>query len=222
MSISITQSATPAPFPARRDRVQRGPARPVAVGVRVEHRLHHRLQIQPGYRLGDPVRHRRYSEHHGPLCLLPWRSPPPSPAAGSTQPDDIRFQILYKFRSQVFLELADRLLVDPRRALVGLDPLNTPPRPSTSRSETACPATSARSPGSSRPPRLTAKQAWATRPLRSARITGPSSLLRDGPPPCPAPVLGPSRFLLLGGLPLGWPAQHPASTIGATGSHVPC
>ena len=58
-----------------------------------------------------------------PLSLLLSGSPPPSPAAGNTQPDDIRFQSLYRFRSQVSLELLDRLPVDARRALVGLDPL---------------------------------------------------------------------------------------------------
>src|SRR5207244_11321989 len=40
-----------------------------------------------------------------------------------------------------------------------------------------------------------------TRPLRSAPITGASSLLRAGPPASPAPVLGPSRFPPLGTLP---------------------
>src|SRR5438034_10838154 len=47
-----------------------------------------------------------------------------------------------------------------------------------------------------------------TRPLRSAPITGTSSLLRAGPPASPAPVLGPSRFLPLGTLPFSTLAGH--------------
>lgn len=47
--------------------------------------------------------------------------------------------------------------------------------------------------------------AWRTRtarPLGSTRITGLRRYLRDGPPPCPASVLCPSRFPPLGALPL--------------------
>src|SRR5829696_9012385 len=43
---------------------------------------------------------------------------------------------------------------------------------------------------------------WPARPLRSSPITEPSSLLRAGPPLCPASVLCPSRCLPLGVLPL--------------------
>ena len=49
--------------------------------------------------------------------------------------------------------------------------------------------------------RLTTKRTRTTRPLRSSPITGPSSLLQGGPPPCPASVLSPSQFQLLGVLP---------------------
>src|SRR4051812_25417832 len=48
---------------------------------------------------------------------------------------------------------------------------------------------------------LTTKRTRTTRPLRSSPITGPSPLLRDGPPPCPASVLSPSQFQLLEVLP---------------------
>src|SRR5271165_2152351 len=66
-----------------------------------------------------------------------------------------------------------------------------------------------------------------TAPRRSPPITGPSALLRDGPPLCPAPVLSPSQFPLLGDLPCATdrrPEQHHWSDrpVGATGSHVPC
>ena len=54
-----------------------------------------------------------------------------------------------------------------------------------------------------------------TRPLRSSPITGPSSLLRVGPPLCPASLLSPSQISCLGfslqttgrrPKPLHWPA----------------
>jgi hypothetical protein len=77
------------------------------------------------------------------------------------------------------------------------------------------------------PLRLAGRQARVARPLRSSPITGPSALLRDGPPLCPAPVLSPSQFPLLGDLPCATdrrPEQHhwPDRPVGATGSHVPC
>src|ERR1019366_5234001 len=73
----------------------------------------------------------------------------------------------------------------------------------------------------------TSEPARTTRPLRSSPITGPSPLLQDGPPLCPAPVLGPSQFPLLGDLPCATgrrPKQRHWSDrpVGATGSHVPC
>jgi hypothetical protein len=48
-----------------------------------------------------------------------------------------------------------------------------------------------------------------------------SSLLRDGPPPCPASVLHPSRCAPLEALPLAT-SPRPGSSVRATGSHVPC
>jgi hypothetical protein len=47
-------------------------------------------------------------------------------------------------------------------------------------------------------PRLTAKPARMTLPLRSSPITGPSQLLRSGPPLCPASLLSPSQICCLG------------------------
>src|SRR6266496_4285741 len=57
------------------------------------------------------------------------------------------------------------------------------------------------------------------RPLRSTPITGASSLLRDGPPPCPGPVLCLLRFLPLEELPPPRTCQHRDSRT--TGSPVP-
>src|ERR1700728_2243492 len=112
----------PAPLAACCDRVQRGPARPVTIGVRVEDGLHLRLQVQLGYRLGDPVGHGRYSEHTNPLAscfgdLHRLHRRREIRARRHPVPDLVQIPV------PVRLELLDRLLVDPRRALVRLDPL---------------------------------------------------------------------------------------------------
>src|SRR5580698_4504576 len=57
---------------------------------------------------------------------------------------------------------------------------------------------------------------WLAQPLRSDPITGPSSLLRAGPPLCPASVLCPSRCRPLGVLPLA--TRGPTAPI-STGRH---
>jgi hypothetical protein len=56
------------------------------------------------------------------------------------------------------------------------------------------------------PRRVGVKVTWPARPLRSSPITGPSALLRAGPPLCLA-VLHPSRFL-----PPGLSLSRPGST----------
>src|SRR6266536_3731479 len=122
MSISITQSAPPAPLPACRDRVQRRLARPVAVGVWVEHGFHLRLQIQPCHRLGNPVSHGRHAEQTNPRasCLRDLHRLHRRREIGARRhpvPDLVQVPV------PVRLELGNRLLIDPRRALVGLDPL---------------------------------------------------------------------------------------------------
>jgi hypothetical protein len=60
----------------------------------------------------------------------------------------------------------------------------------------------------SSPEGLTSRRPWTARPFRSDPITRPSSLLRAGPPLCPASVLSHSQFQLLVVLPLA------ASTAG--------
>src|SRR6266513_4862715 len=72
------------------------------------------------------------------------------------------------------------------------------PRPSTWRSETACPAASARSPDSSRHRRLIIERTRATRPLRSARITGRHHYYETVRPPAPHQYSGPHSFRCLG------------------------
>src|SRR5881392_741236 len=72
------------------------------------------------------------------------------------------------------------------------------PRPSTWRSETACPAASARSPDSSRHSRLIIERTRATRPLRSARVTGRPHYYETVRPPAPHRYSGPHSFRCLG------------------------
>jgi hypothetical protein len=96
--------------------------RPIPVGVGVEARLHARLQVQPHDGLGDSVRDGRHPKDPHPLAsrlgdlhglhrrrdIAPRRQPIPQ---------------LVQVPLEVPLELLDRLLVHPGRALVGLDPL---------------------------------------------------------------------------------------------------
>src|SRR5690349_19366305 len=97
---------------------------------------------------------------------------------------------------QVLLELHHRLLIHAGAALVRLDPpIGLPNGPLGDLKRLwlrlAHPAPPAL-------PRLTAKLTRTTLPLRSSPITGPSSLLRVGPPLCPASLLSPSQISCLG------------------------
>ena len=159
-------------------------------------------------RLRDPVRDRGHAEHsRAPVSL---RSPPPAPAAGSSSPTTADSTACRGSR-QVRLKLLDRLAVDARRALVGLDPqLRLPDGASRSQTTSVGSLT-----GSSRATPVDHRAARTTRPLRSSPITGPSSLLRDGPPLCPASVLSPSRFPPLGALPLDRPQATTAPLAAA-------
>jgi hypothetical protein len=87
----------------------------------VEDRFDLRFQIHPDHRLGDPVGHGRHSEQTNPFasCLgdlhrLHRRRE--VGARGQPVPDLVQIPV------PVGLELRDRLLVDPRRPLVRLDP----------------------------------------------------------------------------------------------------
>ena len=63
--------------------------------------LHPRLQRQCDHRLRDPVGHGGNTQAFWCPHRAASVSPPPAPEAGSSVPDDIRFQILYRlfFRS---------------------------------------------------------------------------------------------------------------------------
>src|SRR5215211_2520122 len=213
----------PAALPADPDRVQRRPTRPTPIGVGVEERLHAGLQVSAHDGLGDPVRDGRHPEHSRAAVSLRYLHR--AHRRGHVAPRRQPVPELVEVPLQVALELRDRPLVNAGRALVGLDPQpglpNGPLRDiKRLRLRLAHPAPPTRK-------RLTAKRARTTRPLRSSPITGPSPLLRDGPPLCPAPVLNPSQFPLLEDLPCATdrgPTPHhwPGRPVGATGSHVPC
>jgi hypothetical protein len=189
----------------------------------VKERLHPGLQVQAHNGLGDPVRDRRHPEH--PRAAVPLRYLHRAHRRGHVAPRRESIPELVEVSLKVPLELLDRLLVDAGRALVGLDPpIGLPDGPlgdlKRLRLRLAHPAPPTRR-------RLTAEPARTTRPLRFSPITGPSPLLRDGPPLCPAPVPSPSQFPLLGDLPCATDRRPrlrhwPSRPVGATGSHVPC
>jgi len=68
---------------------------------------------------------------------------------------------------------------------------------------------------------LTAKQTWMIRPLRSTRVTGLPRYYETVCPRAPHRYSAPCDGGRLG-LSLSLPAPRAASSIGATGSHVPC
>src|SRR5664279_2403491 len=76
----------PTPLPAATHRVQRRPSRAVTIGVGVENRFHHPLQLHGRHRLGRSCQPQWAPRGFGPLCLLLSVSPRPSPAAGSNSP----------------------------------------------------------------------------------------------------------------------------------------
>jgi hypothetical protein len=122
LDVQIDHPVTaPAPLPARRDRIQRAAAGPVAVGVRVEPRLHQWLQHHGHHRLCDSVRDRGHAEDPDPTSsrLVDLHHPHRRREVAARRQ---AIPQLVEVALQVHLELLDRLTVDARRALVGLDP----------------------------------------------------------------------------------------------------
>src|SRR4051794_12386589 len=108
------------------------PARPIPIGIRVEHRLHLGLQIQVRDRLSDSVSDSRYAEHTNtpPAALLRYLDRPHRrrhiAPRGHPVPD------LVEVVPKVRLKRLDRLLVNTRSTSIGPD---LSPRSKTSRLE---------------------------------------------------------------------------------------
>ena len=155
-------------------------------------RLHLGLQVQVRDRLSDPIRDRGHAEHSRPAHLLRYLDRPDRrrhvAPRGHPVPD------LVEVVPKVRLKHLDRLLVNPFSSPVGLDSSPClPDQPLGNRKRLAVRFRLAH-PVPPASPRLTIDQARMTLPLRSSPITEPSSLLRVGPPLCPASVLNPSRI----------------------------
>ena len=196
--------------PAHPDRVQRGPSRPIAVGVRMEHRLHPRLQIHPADRLGDPVRHRRHPQH---------------PALPS--------RLRYLHRPHRRREIASPTTAGSRACRGYLSGPPQTPR-STRPSTPAAPLLALTLRYASQTARLSISNGFALRLAQPAPpVSSPvdrrpnpdnpspslhphyqaSPLLRDGPPLCLTSVLCPSQIPLLGILP------YPRTRTNLAGTH---
>ena len=189
----------------------------------MEQRFHLRLQIRPHDRLGDPVRHGGHAEHADPLasCL---RYLHRTHRRREVRPRGHPIPELVEVPFQVPLELCDRLPVDTRGPLVGLDLLvGLPDNPLGNLKRLGRFGFDMLT-GSSRPSAVD-RQTSPNDPAPSLRPHYQASpLLRAGPSLCPASVLCPSQFPLLGVLPLatGRPSRPVTGRrIGATGSHVP-
>ena len=86
----------------------------------MEDRLDLRLQLRGHHRLRDPVGDSRHAEHPRARRHAASGSPPPAPAAGSTIPEDIRFQILYRLFFRSVSNSAMRQPVHPGAPLFAL------------------------------------------------------------------------------------------------------
>src|ERR1700730_14091457 len=71
-SRSITQSYFQHRLPTCLERIVGRLARPVAIRVLVEPRLHQRLQEHGHHRLRDPISDRRHAEHSDPVTVRLW------------------------------------------------------------------------------------------------------------------------------------------------------
>ena len=179
----------------------------------MEHRLHLGLQIRAHDHLGDPVCDGRHPEHS--RAAVPLRDRHRTYRRREIAPRRQPVPELEQVPRKVLLELLDRLLIHAGRTLVRLDPpIGLPHGPLGDLKRLRLRLAHPTHPTS---PRLIAKPARTTRPLRSSPITGPSTLIRDGPPLCPASLLSPSQFRCLGfslrttsrrPKPLHWPASH--------------
>src|SRR5664280_737176 len=105
--------------PACPDRIQRRTARPVTIGIRMEHRLHPLFEFHGHHRLGDSVRHRRHTQNSHPAMRFRYlhrlhRRRKVTPR-GHPVPNPIKVVL------QIGFEVLDRAPVHSRRSLVGLD-----------------------------------------------------------------------------------------------------
>ena len=189
----------------------------------MEQRLHLRFQIAEDHCLSNSVRHSWHAEDPRASRFLRYLD-------GSNRRWEIRprghaIPNPIEVPSQVLLELGDRLPVDTRCPPVGSHLLvGVPDDPFGDCKRLCC---------------LRFRLAFRFIPhivVDPRRDQGdpspslqphyrPSSLLQDGPSPCPVPLLCPLGFLPLGILALADRGTRPVElphSPGATGSHVPC
>jgi hypothetical protein len=95
----------PAPPPTRGHRVERGTPRAIPIGVRMEDRLDLRLQLLGHHRLRDPM-----ATVGIPSILVPapcaFAISTARTGGGKYDPEDIRFQILYRLPCRSFSDSA--------------------------------------------------------------------------------------------------------------------
>jgi hypothetical protein len=176
--------------------------RPVAIRVRMEHRLQQRFKPPLDHHLCNSVRHRGDAQRPSLAITLRYVNAfdrrREVAARSHAIPDPV--QVL----AQIPLEFRDRDSVNTGRTAVGLDALVRLPHFAPGRFQTTL-----LQPRASSPRRLCTQRSRTTTPLRSSPITGPSALLRASPSLCPASVLWPSRRLSAWASPLASGRQVP-------------
>jgi hypothetical protein len=188
-------------------------SRSIPVGIRMEHRLHLRLQSQICDRLSDPVRDRRHTKDPQSAVLLRYLNR--SHRRRDVAPRGHSIPELVEVPQKVRLKRLDRLLVDTRSPLVGPDSQPClPDQPFGNLKRLAAGFGSFTS--SSRDITVDRRPSQDDPPPSLDPHYRASSLPRGGPPLCPASVLNPFTLLPLGALParndrrpqpLHWPPQ---------------
>src|SRR6266480_4877775 len=111
----------PAAPPARPHRIQRGPLRPITIGVGVEFWFHSFLQLHGYHRLRDSVRDGRHAEDPHPA--MRFRYLHRQHRGREVTPRGHPIPYLVEIIPQIRLEVFDRAPVHSRRSLVGFDSL---------------------------------------------------------------------------------------------------
>src|SRR6266478_7943605 len=184
----IDPGIAPASLPRCSDGIERGFARPIAIGVWMEGRFHQRLQVQFGHRLSNPVGDSGNAQSPLASVLLRYRHR----AYWWRKVRSRRHAIpnLVEVVLQVFLEHLDRFRIDSSCSLIRFDPFVRLPHDLLGNIERL---------GLTRRflplARLTGASSRMTRPLRSLGLSPSSSLLRVAPSLCLASIRWSSGFL---------------------------
>ncbi len=178
----------PASLPRCSDGIERGFARPIAIGVWMEGRFHQRLQVRFGHRLSNPVGDSGNAQ--SPLASVFLRYRHRADRWRKVRSRRHAIPNLIEVVLQVLLERLNRFRIDSSGSLIRFDPFVRFPHDFLGNTERLC-LTHRLLPLA----RLTRSSSSMTRPLRSLRLSPSSLLLRVAPSLCLASIRWPLGFL---------------------------